>query len=204
MHTQLPKIVLASSSVFRQQLLNKLQLPFIIDTPDIDETPQPNETIEHLVNRLTLEKAQKIAPNHPNSLIIASDQSAEFNGQAVGKPHTLDKATHQLSQFSGHTVTFHTGLVVLDTRNQTHQQTTDTTLVQFRQLTQQEIADYLAIESPLQCAGSFKSEGLGITLFESISSQDPNALIGLPLIALTGFLKNCGIPMPYRAHKTER
>lgn len=194
---KLPKIILASSSPFRKALLQKLGLPFITENPAIDETPLPQESVVDMVNRLSLAKAQVIAEKHPDAIIIASDQSATYRDKAVGKPHTYQNALQQLQQFSGETVHFNTGLVVFDGRTQKTYQTLDITKVSFRTLSETDIHNYLILEEPYQCAGSFKSEGLGITLFSKIEGKDPNALIGLPLIDLTSFLKQCDIQLPF-------
>lgn len=194
---KLPKIILASTSPFRKALLQKLRLPFITENPAIDETPSPKESVVDMVNRLSLAKAQAVAEKHPDAIIIASDQSATYQGQAVGKPHTYQNAMQQLKQFSGETIHFNTGLVVFDGRTQKTYQTLDITKVSFRTLSETDIHNYLILEEPYQCAGSFKSEGLGITLFSKIEGKDPNALIGLPLIDLTSFLKQCDIQLPF-------
>ncbi len=190
------QIILASTSPFRKTLLNKLHLPFETAKPQIDETPLADETVKQMVQRLSLEKAQKIAQENHNRIIIGSDQSASFQGQAIGKPYTHSKAIQQLADFSGECVCFYTGLAVIDQAGDKIYQTVDETRVYFRKLSAADIENYLLIEEPYQCAGSFKSEGLGITLFEKIESQDPNALIGLPLIELTGILKQIGIQLP--------
>lgn len=194
-NTAFPQIILASTSPFRKQLLEKLQLPFETANPKLDETPLTNETVVDMVQRLSRQKAQVVASQYPDAIVIGSDQSATFNGKAIGKPHTHANAIKQLQQFSGHTIEFVTGLAVVK-GTETHQ-AIDITRVQFRQLSDTEIEHYLRLETPYQCAGSFKSEGLGITLFEEIQSKDPNALIGLPLIELTSLLKQCGIALPY-------
>jgi len=190
------QIILASTSPFRKTLLNKLHLPFETAKPQIDETPLADETVKQMVQRLSLEKAQKIAQENHNRIIIGSDQSASFQGQTIGKPYTHSKAIQQLADFSGECVCFYTGLAVIDQAGDKIYQTVDETRVYFRKLSAADIENYLLIEEPYQCAGSFKSEGLGITLFEKIESQDPNALIGLPLIELTGILKQIGIQLP--------
>lgn len=197
--SDLPNITLASTSIFRKQLLEKLGLTFTTAKPNVNETPLPNESVTDMVNRLSLAKAEEIARNTNNNIIIASDQSAVFNHQPIGKPHSYDKAFQQLNNFSGKTIEFLTGLVVIDQTHQETYQSLDTTKVFFRKLSHQDIHNYLTLEEPYECAGSFKSEGLGITLFEKIDSTDPNALIGLPLIQLTSFLKACGIQLPYLA-----
>ncbi|MDG6774637.1 Maf family nucleotide pyrophosphatase [Thiomicrorhabdus sp. ZW0627] len=193
---QLPAIILGSSSPFRKQLLEKLQLTFSQFSPEIDETPLDDETPEQMVERLSLLKAQTIAEQHPNKIIIASDQCATFDNKPIGKPHTHENAVKQLKNFSGRSIKFYTGLVVIDPTTQTAHQAMDETVVHFRELDKQTIENYLLAETPYQCAGSFKSEGLGITLFESIESKDPNALIGLPLIELTTLFRKMGIILP--------
>lgn len=193
---QLPPIVLGSSSIFRKQMLEKLQLPFIQHSPDIDETPLNSETPLQMIERLSLLKAQAVAAAHPDAIIIASDQCATFNNQPIGKPHTHENAVKQLKDFSGNSIIFYTGLVVIDPRDKQVHQIMDTTTVHFRNLSDATIQNYLLAEQPYQCAGSFKSEGLGITLFDSIESKDPNALIGLPLIDLTTIFATIGVVLP--------
>ncbi len=197
----MPQVILGSTSLFRKQLLKKLQMDFAQIAPDIDETPLEDETPRDMVHRLSLRKAQEIAHNHPNAIIIASDQTAVFNGVPVGKPHSVENAIKQLSDFSGHCITFYTGLVVINTATQQTYQTLDTTKVYFRNLSENVIRNYIEIEQPLNCAGSFKSEGLGITLFKRIESNDPNALIGLPLIQLTDIFCQMGYPLPLQPAK---
>ena len=185
-------LVLASSSPARQSLLQKLSLPFIAVAPNIDETAHPDETASELVVRLAREKAQALAFDYPQHLIIGSDQVCILNEQIVGKPHTTEKAVEQLMAASGKRVTFYTGLALLNSATGTCQTCCEVFNVDFRQLTEQEIRNYVQKEQPLQCAGSFKSEGLGITLFEQLSGKDPNSLIGLPLISLCSFLRQEG------------
>lgn len=202
--SQLPNIVLGSSSPFRKQLLEKLQLPFSQYAPKIDESPLTGETPIAMIERLSLLKAQAVAAVHNDSIVIASDQCATFNNQPIGKPHTYENALKQLQSFSGNAVVFYTGLVVIDPRalcDQQAYQVIDTTTVHFRQLSDQTITNYLHAEQPYQCAGSFKSEGLGITLFERIESTDPNALIGLPLIELTTIFAKMGVVLPLEGSK---
>lgn len=191
--TQL-KILLASSSPYRQSLLRQLQLPFTTESPNIDESPHPGEQAEELVKRLSIEKAQILAGNHPKHLIIGSDQVAvDSNNILITKPITPEKAFAQLKGFSGQKAVFYTGICVLNTV--TNNYTTDLveTNVQFKPLTDRQIKNYIKKDDPLNCAGSFKCESLGISLFESIFSTDPNALIGLPLIKLTSMLQAEGI-----------
>lgn len=186
-------LVLASSSRFRRALLDRLQLPYQCCSPDIDETPQPGESPSALVHRLALSKANAVATHFPHHCIIGSDQIALFEGDILGKPHTAERACANLSRFSGQRVTFLTGLALLDTRHQRHQVHIEHFDVVFRTLSQQEIERYVALEQPLDSAGSFRVEGLGITLFEKLEGRDPNALIGLPLIALCDMLRQAGM-----------
>ncbi|MFT6102574.1 MAG: MAF protein [Granulosicoccus sp.] len=186
-------IILASSSPYRRELLNKLTLPFTCHSPDINETVLKGESPEKLVERLALEKAKAIATNHPNALIIASDQVAVLDGHVMTKPRTHENAVKQLTHSSGHTVRFLTSLCLLNSQKNEHQLTTAPYSVEFLPLTSSQIEAYLLKEQPYQCAGSFKSEGLGITLFKYFEGEDPNSLIGLPLIELTRMLRNEGV-----------
>lgn len=190
------KIVLASSSPFRKFLLDKLNLPYETAVPDIDESPHQDESAEDLVKRLAHEKAHQLAADFPNALIIGSDQVARRKGIIMGKPGTREHAIQQLSESSGETVTFLTGLCVLDTRESSSQVCCEPFKVHFKELTRADIERYLDKEEPYQCAGSFKSEGYGITLFARLEGDDPNSLIGLPLIQLTKMLVNRGIHLP--------
>ena len=186
-------LVLGSSSPFRATLLGKLNLPFITVSPDIDESPQQKETPTALVERLAQQKAMAIAADHSHALIIGSDQVAVINGNILGKPGTHDKALEQLKLASGKTVRFVTGLALYDARRDKMQSLVEPFDVTFRTLTDNEIEAYLLAEQPYQCAGSFKSEGLGICLFDQLSGDDPNSLVGLPLIQLTRLLNNAGV-----------
>ena len=187
------QIVLASSSPFRRELLEKLGLKFSCDSPDIDESPQPNETPQQLVVRLAQEKAKAVAARHPDALIIASDQCALLEGNILGKPGNHQTAVQQLQSASGKKVEFLTSLVLLNSNTGDMQADTCPFVVYFRSLSCTEIEGYLNREQPYNCAGSFKSEGLGITLFQRLEGDDPNSLIGLPLIRLTAMLGNEGI-----------
>lgn len=187
------QILLASSSIYRRQLLQNLGLQFSCASPEIDETELPHESAQDLVIRLAEAKARKLATNHNNHLIIGSDQVATFNRTIIGKPHHHNGAIKQLEQFSGNEVTFITGLCLLNTRTNHHQLSAEHCTVKFRKLNRAQIENYLEREKPYDCAGSFKSEGLGITLFESITTTDPSILIGLPLIRLTSMLINEGV-----------
>ena len=187
------ELLLASGSPYRKSLLERLNLPFRQASPNIDETARPDETAKKLALRLSLEKARALAADHPDTLVIASDQAASLNGKILGKPGTIAKAEQQLQQSSGQRVIFHTGLCLLNTSTGKHQLDCIDFAVQFRELTSEEIEFYIKEERPLDCAGSFKCEGLGITLFERMEGNDPNSLIGLPLIRLTDMLLNEGI-----------
>ncbi|CNI11033.1 Maf-like protein [Yersinia thracica] len=189
----MPQLVLASTSSYRRALLEKLQLPFITAAPETDETPMPAETASALVQRLAQAKAQALAAHYPQHLIIGSDQVCVINGAIIGKPHNHANAVKQLHQASGQCVTFYTGLALLNTATNSHSCLCETFDVYFRTLNSAEIEGYLSREQPWNCAGSFKSEGLGITLFDKLSGRDPNTLIGLPLIALTQMLIEQGV-----------
>ena len=189
------KLVLASSSPFRKALLEKLQLDFECDSPDVDETPRIDESIEDMVKRLAEAKAQALAESHPDSLIIGSDQSASLHGKVLHKPGNFETAFEQLKAASGETITFYTGLCLLNTQTQHIETICEPYVVKFRALSGTEIENYLNREKPFNCAGSFKSEALGISLFESMQGDDPNTLIGLPLIQLCRMLKEQGMPV---------
>lgn len=184
-------IVLGSTSPFRKVLLEKLNIPFECAKPNIDETPKVNETPIELVERLAIEKAKAIT-NFSDALIIGSDQVALCNGDILGKPHNFDNAVKQLTLFSGKSVTFYTGLCVWDNANNKVISLVEPFTVHFNELTQDEIINYVKAEEPYNCAGSFKSEGLGICLFKKLEGDDPNTLIGLPLIKLVALFKQHG------------
>ena len=188
-----PKILLASSSIYRRELLQKLGLTFDWISPNIDESHQPEEKPIQLVSRLAETKARHLANAFPNHLIIGSDQVATIDNQILGKPHTHEKAFVQLAGFCNREVTFMTGLCLFNPTTSRTQTSVETYKVRFRNLTDIQIENYLQREQPYDCAGSFKSEGLGICLFEQSEGDDPNTLIGLPLIALTRMLVNEGI-----------
>ena len=188
-----PTLILASSSPFRQQLLTKFNLPFQSFSPDIDESPIAAETPERLVARLSEQKARVAKQHYSEGLVIGSDQVAVFNDTILGKPHTKENAIKQLSSFSGHIVTFLTGLSVFDIQSDKSITTVVPFDVTFKALTLEQINAYCDAEQPYNCAGSFKSEGLGICLFEKLSGDDPNTLIGLPLITLTKVLAEFGV-----------
>ncbi|AOP77621.1 nucleoside triphosphate pyrophosphatase [Enterobacter hormaechei subsp. xiangfangensis] len=185
----MPNLVLASTSPYRRMLLEKLGIPFECATPEVDETPQPGESPRHLVTRLAKEKAQSLAVRYPAHLIIGSDQVCVLDGEITGKPHTEENACQQLMRARGTIVTFYTGLALYNSASGHLQTECEPFDVHFRHLSEQEIMDYVRRERPLNCAGSFKSEGLGIALFDKLDGRDPNTLVGLPLIALCQMLR---------------
>lgn len=190
---QHPPLYLASTSVYRRALLQKLTTQFSCVKPEVDESPLPDETAEALVNRLALAKANAVAATLSDGLVIGSDQVAVFQGEILGKPHTVANAEAQLKRFSGQAVTFLTGLAVVNAATGRVQQAIEPFVVHFRDLSTAEIRHYVAREQPLDCAGSFKSEGLGIALFDKLQGDDPNSLIGLPLIRLLAMLRDEGL-----------
>lgn len=194
------KLLLASSSSYRRELLARLQLPFIWQSPDIDESPLANESPQALVQRLALSKARALADSHPEHIIIGSDQVAVLDGQIVSKPLHAAGAFKQLSAASGRSVTFLTGLAMVDNRRSTVQPREQLDCVpftvHFRTLSAEQIQRYIALEQPFDCAGSFKSEGLGVSLFRATEGSDATSLVGLPLIRLCDMLNACGIAVP--------
>jgi len=187
------KLILASSSPYRKQLLDQLQLDFEVAVPDIDESPRPGETPEHLVERLAIEKAKAIAGNHPGCLVIGSDQVAVHDKQIVGKPRDHQDAVEQLRFASGKSITLYTGLALINSDSGKVQSLVEPFTIHFRKLTEEQIASYLKKDQPYNCAGSVKSESLGVALFERFEGDDPNSLIGLPLIRLVRMLENEGV-----------
>lgn len=186
-------ILLASSSLYRRELLSRLGLAFEYASPDIDESPLSNETPDDLVARLSAAKAKALSAEYSQHLIIGSDQVAVLDNQIIGKPHNYERAFEQLSAASGKEAIFKTGLCLLDARTGQAQVSVEEFKVHFRQLSDQQIHHYLTYEQPYDCAGSFKCEGLGIALFKELKGDDPNILIGLPLIRLVDMLNNAGI-----------
>jgi septum formation protein len=188
-------LILASTSVYRRELLARLTTRFRQQAPHVDETAQPGEAPAALAARLATAKARAVGALNLQALIIGSDQVADCAGLILGKPGTGENARRQLRASSGRTVIFHTAICVIDTCSTPAREylAMDVTRVEFRRLGDEEIERYLARERPYDCAGSFKSEGVGISLFERIQSQDPTALIGLPLIALCQLLREAGI-----------
>ena len=188
-----PLLVLASTSIYRRELLAKLQIPFEVVSPDVDETPEKGESPVDTAIRLAEAKARKVAPQFPGALIIGSDQVAVLGGSQIGKPLTHDNAVKQLRALRGRQAVFHTAIALYDSRSNTLQRRLVPTTVHFRDLTDAQIENYLQKEQPYHCAGSAKAEGLGIALIAEIDGADPNALIGLPLIALVDMLKHAGV-----------
>ena len=187
------QLVLASTSPYRKALLEQLQLTFSCARPEVDETPRDSESVENMVVRLSELKAHAVASDFPDSLIIGSDQSAVLNGEILTKPGNRENAIKQLQAASGQRITFQTGLCLLNTTTGSSQTACVPFTVVFRRLSDKIIGQYLDKEQPYNCVGSFKSEGLGVALFERFEGDDPNALIGLPLIRLNEFLRNEGI-----------
>ena len=185
----MPELILASTSPYRKMLLDKLGLPFECAAPNVDELALPGETPRSLVLRLAQAKAQALAARYPNHLIIGSDQVCVLDGEITGKPHTEENAIQQLMSARGNIVTFYTGLALYNSASGHLQTECEPFDVHFRHLSEQEIVDYVRRERPLNCAGSFKSEGLGIALFDKLDGRDPNTLVGLPLIALCQMLR---------------
>ncbi len=193
MDTQL--LVLASTSIYRSQLLQRLQIPFQTAAPDVDETALPGERAGETTWRLSREKASAVASQYPQALIIGSDQIALLGEQRMGKPLTHDNAVQQLRAMRGHSVVFYTGLTLLNARTGAMQSEVAENRVTFRNLSDDEIESYLRKEQPYQCAGSAKLEGLGIALISRMEGDDPSALIGLPLIALVAMLRQQRFPV---------
>lgn len=189
-------LILASTSQFRRELLTRLQIPFTAIAPDADETALPEESPAQTAERLAELKARAVAAQHPNSLIIGSDQVAYLGSQRFGKPGRRENATAQLRSMRGNTVIFHTGLCLLNTQTGRCQLAGIPTEVRFRELSDGEIERYLDREDALNCAGSAKSEGLGIALLDYMRGDDPNALVGLPLIELSRMLRAEGVSLP--------
>lgn len=187
------KLILASSSPYRRELLERLQIPFDVTAPEIDETPKDNESPQALVERLSVLKAQVVANNQKGSLVIGSDQVAVHDNKIVGKPRDHDHAVEQLREASGKNITLYTGLALINSDSGHVQSEVVPYSVVFRDLSEDQIERYLRKEQPYKCAGSVKSEGLGIALLERFEGEDPNTLIGLPLIRLIHMLENEGL-----------
>lgn len=190
------QLILASTSAYRKALLERLKLPFICVAPAIDEQALAHESPPQTAQRLALAKAQAVAAGQADALVIGSDQLAHIGDQVFGKPGNNEKAAAQLRQMSGREVIFHTALALVDTRSGDIQQQSVPTHVRFRRLQEAEILRYIAAEAVTDCAGSAKSEALGISLLEYLRSDDPTALVGLPLIALAKMLRTAGVALP--------
>jgi len=189
-------LVLASTSPYRRELLARLRIPFEVSRPDVDESPHPGEPAAALAARLAAAKAHAVARRHPSAWVIGSDQVAEIEGHVLGKPGDFERAADQLAAASGKRVLFHTAVSVLRDGERRAFHFRDRTEVIFRVLGAAEIERYLHAEQPYDCAGSFKCEGLGISLFEAVHSRDPTALVGLPLIDLAKALRQAGFALP--------
>ncbi|AGA33040.1 Maf-like protein [Thioalkalivibrio nitratireducens DSM 14787] len=189
-------LVLASTSSYRRALLQRLGLDFQTAAPGIDESPFPNEAPEAMVARLAAAKAADVARDHPAALVIGSDQCAAVNGRILGKPGSHERASEQLAALSGRRVVFYTGLCLIDSAGNRQWLETVPYAVEMRSLASEEIERYLRVDRPYDCAGSFRSEGLGIALFRRMEGEDPTALIGLPLIRLCDWLREAGLPIP--------
>jgi septum formation protein len=188
-----PRLILASTSRYRRELLQRLRTPFDVEAPGVDESPLPGETPHDLALRLALEKAHAVAARHPTAWVIGSDQVADLAGQAIGKPGNHERAVQQLLQMSGQGVVFQTAVAVVHKASGFAATDIAPVRVRFRKLSVAEIERYLRAEEPYDCAGSAKSEGLGIALLEAIESDDPTALIGLPLIRTCTLLRRAGL-----------
>ena len=188
-------VVLGSTSRYRRELLERLRIPFTVSAPGVDETPLPGETPQALARRLALAKARAVAAMHPDAVVIGSDQVADLAGQPLGKPGEHARALQQLRQMRGQTVIFQTALAVVCLASGYEQVDLAEVRVVFRDLSDDEIEAYLRAEQPYDCAGSAKSEGLGIALLESIDNDDPTALIGLPLIRTARMLRQAGVKL---------
>lgn len=189
------RLILGSSSAYRKRLLQKLRIPFEVYSPDIDESVRQGEQAETLVERLAIEKARTVAESYADALIIGSDQVCVIDGEILGKPGNRQNACHQLTRASGRRVTFLTGLCLLNSGTGKYQSAVVPYSVWFRDLSQKQIEAYVDLDLPFNCAGSFKSEGLGIALFSKMEGEDPSALIGLPLICLVTMLISEGVDL---------
>ena len=188
-----PRLILASTSRYRRELLQRLRLPFDVTAPQVDESPHPGEAPAALSERLALAKAKAVASSHPDAVVIGSDQVADLQGEPIGKPGTHERAIAQLRSMSTRTVIFHTALAVVRSATGFERVLRVPVEVRFRKLADAEIEAYLRAEQPYDCAGSAKSEGLGIALLDAIVSDDPTALVGLPLIRTCALLREAGL-----------
>ncbi|HUO79206.1 MAG TPA: Maf family nucleotide pyrophosphatase [Steroidobacteraceae bacterium] len=186
-------LILASTSPYRRELLARLRLPFSVEAPGVEEARLAGEAGAGLAARLARAKAAAVAARHPGAVVIGSDQVAECQGRVLGKPHTAARARDQLAEASGATVLFHTAVALVHADGATVETHTDLTRVRFRRLGADEIARYVALDEPLDCAGSFRAEALGVALFEAVESEDPTGLVGLPLIWVAAALRRAGL-----------
>lgn len=193
-----PRLILASTSRYRRELLQRLRLPFEVQAPGVDEEALPAETPQALALRLAVAKARAVAALHAEAIVIGSDQVADLDGQAIGKPHTHERAGEQLALMSGRRVLFHTAVAVVCGDRDFERALLATVTVRFRQLDAASIEGYLRLDQPYDCAGSARSESLGVALLEAIDSDDPTALVGLPLIRTCALLREAGLD-PLRA-----
>ena len=191
-----PRLVLASTSQYRRQLLERFGVRFTVAAPHVDESPLPGESPIDLVARLARAKAEAVAQRHRDSIVVGSDQVALYGREIIGKPGNPERCIEQLKSFSGHRVAFHTAVHVFHSDSGSNEGHVDHTTVHFRKLSHEEIERYVARERPVNSAGGFKIEALGISLFDRVESQDPTALIGLPLIWLSGALRRAGFHLP--------
>ncbi len=187
------KVILASSSIFRKQLLSKLDIPFTSSSPDIDERKHKSESVRNYVKRLSIEKAKKIAASRPNSIIIGPDEVADLDGKILGKPLTKSNARQQLSMLSGNKVVFRTGLCVLNSDNKKFYASVNNYTILFKHLDNKTINSYLEKDEVLNCAASIRIEGLAINLVKSMTGKDPSSIMGLPLIKLISYLEKFNI-----------
>ena len=190
----LPKLVLGSSSPYRKELLERLHQPFLTDSPEVDETVLPGETPENLTIRLAKAKAMAVHAKHPDAFVIGSDQVADLNGTILGKPHTKERAFEQLMSMQGQTARFLTALCIVNPEGKTFEAMVPTTVI-MKTLKPETVRAYIDIEEPLNCAGAAKIEKLGVALMKSVTSEDPTALIGLPLIKTISLLAQAGFPV---------
>lgn len=199
------KLILASTSPYRRQILAQLKIPFDTDAPAIDETPRPDEKTADYVCRLALEKARVVAARHPDSLVIGSDQACSIHGLPLGKPHSAEAAVKHLKMCAGNWVEFITGLALVGPGSDTKRVVSESFKVKFRRLDDADIRAYVAIDNPLDCAGSFKVESAGIALFEALEGRDYNTLLGLPMLALVDMLLAAGVnPLRLAAESVAR
>jgi septum formation protein len=194
-HVTSRPLILGSTSKYRRELLQRLRVPFDVVSPEVDETPHPNEAPRDLAMRLALAKAQAVATQHPNAVVIGSDQVADLNGEPLGKPGTHERAVLQLQKMRGQTVVFQTAVSVVCQASGFADTELAQIKVRFRDLSDAEIEAYLRAEEPYDCAGSAKSEGLGIALLDAIDNDDPTALIGLPMIRTARLLRAAGVDL---------